>query len=60
MSPGFRGWDETTSRDREVRKDGVGDPQEMWAEVKEECSWCSVIALGRTLRISILKEPILT
>lgn len=30
----------------EVRGDGVRDPQEMWAGVKEACSWCSVTVLG--------------
>lgn len=29
--------------------DGVGDPQEMWAGVKEGCRWCSVTVVGTRL-----------
>lgn len=38
-----------TSRSRSPSKNSLWDPQEMWAVIREGCSWCSLVELGARL-----------
>lgn len=50
------GWDTVKSLRREVRKDGLCDPQEMWAEGKEGYSWCLIVEPG--IKTLVLEEQL--
>ena len=56
MPDGIRSWHTPRSRGGSSEVDDLWNPQEMWAEGKGGCSWCSVAVLGRTVRIWVWGE----